>query len=199
MRATVDVNIAVEGDLDEVVLSRLLESIGIGVATVYGKRGKGSLRKNVSRYNQAARHSPWVVLADLNSDAECAPLLVDSWLSERHPNLQLRIAVRAVEAWLLADGNALARFLGVPQARIPAQPENEANPKAALISVARRSRRKTTREDIVPPPMSTARQGPAYTSRLIDFAMRYWNPKRAAARAPGLRRTMDSLSRWKPG
>lgn len=190
-------NIAVEGDLDETVLKRMLAFVGIDVAYVYGKRGKDHLRENIQRYNQAAQHVRWVILVDLNNDAECPPPFIASWLPTRNQNLQLRIAVRAVEAWLLAERDKMARFLAVSRERIPLYPENEDKPKRILINIARHSRSKTIRTDIVPTEESTAIQGPGYTTCLIEFALKYWDPDRAACNAPSLRRSINSLLRWK--
>jgi len=193
------VNIVVEGNLDEAVLKKLLASVGIEVAYVYGKRGKDHIRGNIKRYNQAATHERWVVLVDLNNDAECPPPFIASWLPTRNPNLQLRIAVRAVEAWLLAERNEMARFLSVSEKRLPINPEDEEKPKTTLINIARRSKSKAIRTDIVPKDGSTAIQGPGYTTCLIEFAMKYWNPERAASNAPSLRRSVNSLLQWKVG
>ena len=193
------VNIAVEGDLDEVVLRGVLTSVDITVDNVYGKRGKNYLKENIRRYNQAAQYGDWVILVDLNNDAECPPPFIDSWLARRNPNLQLRIAVRAIESWLLADRKEIARFLRIPIQKVPILPENEANPKQSVINIARISKNKNLREDIVPPAKSTASQGPGYTSRLIEFTMNYWDPRRAALYAPSLKRSINSLSRWRIG
>jgi len=197
MTNRLSVNIAVEGDLDEAVLKKVLTSVGIEVANVYGKRGKHNLKENVTRYNQAAHYGRWVVLVDLNNDAECPPPFIASWLPTRNPNLQLRIAVRAVEAWLLAERDEMARFLAVAEKRIPLLPENEEKPKTTLINVARHSRSRTTRTDIVPKDGSTAIQGPGYTTCLIEFVMKYWNPERAASNAPSLKRSLNTLFQWK--
>jgi hypothetical protein len=32
---------------------------------------------------------------------------------------------------------------------------------------------------------------------LIEFASKHWNPERAAANSPSLKRSLDSLLRWK--
>jgi len=190
-------NIAVEGHLDEAVLTKILSSVGIDVLRAYGKRGKNYLRAKARGYNAAARYGGWVLLVDLNEEAECAPPLVLGWLPERSPNLQLRVVVHAIEAWLLADTEAIARFLKVPTAKIPHNPEEEIKPKVTLINIARQSRDRTIREDIAPRPDSDRREGPGYTSRLIEFALQRWNPERAAAKSPSLRRSLASLSRWK--
>jgi hypothetical protein len=191
------VNIAVEGDLDEAVLKKLLVSIKIEVGNVYGKHGKDALKQNVRRYNQAAQFGRWVILVDLNSDAECAPPFLDSWLPARNQNLQLRVAVRTVEAWLLADRDRMARFLSVPKYRIPLNPEEEEKPKLTMINIARQSRSETIRTDITPTRGSTARQGPGYTTRMIEFAVRYWSPEEAALNAPSLKRSINTLSQWR--
>lgn len=184
MPETVSANIAVEGDLDEVVLRKILDLLNLQVEHAYGKKGKDNLRLNISRYNKAAIITKWVVLVDLNQEAECPPPFVSSWLPHKNPNLQLRVAVRAIEAWLLADRNEIARFLKVKLSKIPQFPENETNPKMTLINIARHSRSKKIREDMVPKAHRSARQGPGYTSRLIEFSALFWDPRRAAQNAP---------------
>ena len=72
---------AVEGTVDEAVLRRLVEHVGVTIGPVYGKKGKELLRQRIGNYNQAARFSPWVVLVDLDQEADCAPPLKVAWLS----------------------------------------------------------------------------------------------------------------------
>jgi hypothetical protein len=192
----IGVNIAVEGDLDEMVLRKILGFLNIQVENVYGKKGKDNLRLNIGRFNKAAAIGKWVILIDLNQEAGCPPPIVSSWLPYRNSNLQLRVAVRAIESWLLADKSEIARFLKVSIARIPQFPENEINPKVTLINIARHSRSRNIREDIVPKIYSTAGQGPGYTSRLIEFSTLFWDPRRAAQNAPSLEKSLNSLLAW---
>lgn len=91
----------VEGVVDEAVLRRLVELVGARLSAVYGKRGKHHLQQKLNGCNQAARYSHWMVLVDLNHDAECAPLLRDFWLPKPAPNMYFRVPVRAIEAWLM--------------------------------------------------------------------------------------------------
>jgi hypothetical protein len=79
--------------------------------------------------NRAARFSPWIVLVDLDLDAECAPPLRKSWLSKPSHYMCFRIAVRAIEAWLMADRERFARFLSIDIARIPRDVEAVKHPK----------------------------------------------------------------------
>lgn len=104
---------AVEGMVDEAVLTRLVDEAGGQVGPIYGKNGKSHLRRVLGGYNNAARFSPWLVLVDFDQDAECAPPLVAAWLPAPAPMMRLRVALRAIEAWLLADRERLAGFLRV--------------------------------------------------------------------------------------
>jgi len=174
---TFPVNVLIEGITDEAVVRRILEYVGLTCGTVYGKSGKGPLLQRLPNYNQAARFVPWLVVVDLDQDAECAPPFVQSVLLNPAGGMQLRVAVRAVEAWLLADAERLADFLGIRAAKIPPNPDAEPDPKTTLVNLARRSRRRAIREDIVPREGSGSRVGPGYAGRLIEFVM-------TAGRAP---------------
>jgi hypothetical protein len=76
------ISAAVEGDLDDAVLRRLVEYIGAIPGAVYGRHGKAHLRQRLTGYNQAARLAPWVVLVDLDHDADCAPPFRSAWLPQ---------------------------------------------------------------------------------------------------------------------
>ncbi len=111
-----------------------------------------------------------------------------------------RVAVHAVEAWLLADTERMAAFLGIPTERMPLNPDTVLDPKASLIDLARQSRRKVIRGDIVPREGSGSRVGPGYAGRLIEFVTateRSWRPDVAAERSDSLRRCMESLQTLK--
>jgi len=205
---TFPVNVLVEGITDEVVVRCLFEHAGLACGTVYGKRGKALLLERLPNYNQAARFTPWLVVVDLDQDAECAPPFVQSILlnpangmplafqNSHSDGTLLRVAVRAIEAWLLADAERLADFLGIRAARIPPNPDAESDPKSTLINLARKSRRRTIRKDIVPREGSGSRVGPGYMGRLIEFVMAAehpWRPDVAAQRSDSLRRCLESL------
>ena len=179
--------------MDEAVLQRLVEHAGGQTGTVYGRKGKSYLRQRIGGFNQAARHSPWVVLVDLDGDADCAPALCSEWLPDPAPHLCFRIAIREVEAWLLADGATVARFLSVAKSRIPGSPEGLPKPKQFMVNLGRRSRRRAIREDMVPRPGSGRVVGPAYTSRLVEFASTTWRPEVAAERSDSLKRAIRCI------
>ena len=189
------IDAAVEGVTDEAVVERLIDHAGGQVGTVYGRSGKDRLRKKISGYNNAARHAPWFVLVDLDHEKDCAPALREAWLPEPAPCLCFRVAVHEVEAWLLADCETLAGYLGVPVKHMPTHPERLTDPKGALVALARHSRRKDIRDAMVPRAGSGRRVGQGYTGRIIDYATTAWRPDIAARSAESLRRALSCLQR----
>jgi hypothetical protein len=187
---------AVEGIVDEAVLRRLVQHMGAKPGSVYGKNGKTHLQQRLAGYNQAARFSPWLVLVDLDHDADCAPPFRLAWLPNPAPYLCFRVAVREVEAWLLADQERLSTFLSITASRVPREPEAELDPKRAMVDLAKQARRREIREDMVPRPGSGRTVGPAYASRLIEFVSHPtagWRPDVAAKRSDSLRRCLACL------
>ena len=80
--SSIPVNLAVEDELSEFVLKRLLADAerGYAVGITYGRSGFGYLRKTISGWNRAARGVPFAVLTDLD-DADCDPSLMKNWRS----------------------------------------------------------------------------------------------------------------------
>lgn len=193
---------AVEGLVDEAVAKRLIIEAGGSPGPIYGKNGKPLLRNRIAGYNNAANHAPWMVLVDLDHEADCAPDLCSEWLPTPAPRLCFRVAVREIESWLLSDRERLARFLSVPLARIPNAPETIDDPKQEMVRLAAGSRSRQIREDMVPRPGSGRSIGPAYTSRLIEFvttAQNRWRLGAAQANSDSLQRAMVCLKRLVEG
>jgi len=187
---------AVEGMVDEAVLRRLMQEMGAMAGPIYGKNGKSFLLQKVNAYNQAARFAPWVILIDLDHDDDCAPPFRKSCLPDPAPYMSFRVAVREIEAWLLSDRERLAKFLSIGVSRIPHNPEALDSPKSTMVEIARHSRRRDVRENMIPRAGSGRRIGPAYTSLLIEFARDSksgWRPHVAAKSSDSLNRCMRRL------
>ena len=75
------------------------------VGNVFGRNGKSDLLRRLPNYNQAARSrfTPWFVLRDLDNDAICASQAIQKWLPQPSEGMRLRVAVHAIEAWMMAD------------------------------------------------------------------------------------------------
>jgi hypothetical protein len=187
---------AVEGDLDESLLRRILDYVGISLGAVHGRKGKRFLLQSIDGYNHAARHAPWVVLVDFDRDCGCPPPCIEKWLARPSAQMCLRVAVRAIEAWLLADRERLAELLGVRLTWLPANPDRVDNPKTELVNLARRSSRRGVRNDLVPREGSGRAVGPLYTARMIQFVedeTAGWRPNEAARVSDSLARSVNRL------
>jgi hypothetical protein len=197
----IPVSLAVEGPLDEQVLRQLLRQSGKPFApgVCYGKRGKDNLRANMARFNHAAAHVPFIILTDLDHE-DCPPGLISRWLPQgRNSNLLLRVAVREVESWLLADRKRFAEFLGVAVTKLPHQPDDCDDPKLLLMNLARRSNQRDIREDLVPAPGSTSKVGRNYVGQLTGFVTTNWrvdDATRLCSRS--LDRAMRALEKFSP-
>ena len=95
----------------------------------------------------------------------------------------------------MADKQTLARYLSVKTDNVPAEPERLKHPKDAMVNLARGSRSRGIRSDIVPRENSGRRVGPAYASRLIEYVQERWRPDVAAEHAESLRRALNCLQK----
>jgi len=192
-RRVVTISAAVEGIIDEAITRKLIVHAGGVPGPVYGKNGKPALRQRIAGYNNAARHAPWLVLVDLDRDEPCAPPLRQAWLPDLASGLCFRVAVRTVEAWLMADSEEMARFLMVARGKVPSAPETLEDPKRTLVALARGSRRREIREGMVPRAGSGRPIGPLYTSKVLEYVEHRWRPDVAAERAQSLARAIARL------
>lgn len=188
----VPVTLAGEGYVDVLVLERLADELALPHGTQYDCGGKPALRRRLPGFNAAAARSPWVVLADLDQEP-CAAEHVHELLPQPERFMVLRLAVRAVEAWLMADAEALAVWLRVTPARVPGAPDQLVHAKQALVDIARSSGSSALRQDIVPRAGSGRTVGPAYSSRIAQFVTDHWDPQRAAGSSDSLRRAMARI------
>ena len=199
--SAIPVKLAVEDQLSEAILHAILDQLGgYAVGAVHSRGGYGYLKKSIQAWNRAAAHGPWIVLTDLDK-APCPLALIADWLgSPPHPNLLFRVAVREVESWVIADRPGFANFLQVSEKLLPEHPDETADPKAALIEAARKSRSRDLRVRIVPKNGSTATIGPEYNACLCEFVGRHWRAGYAAKHSPSLRRALDRLRAftWPP-
>jgi hypothetical protein len=202
--------IAVEDDLSDAVARKLLHHVrrGFEVKARYPlpalphlrpePSGHGYLRANLRAFNGAAAQTPHLLLTDLDI-AACAPELIQQWQgTSLHPNFLLRIAVREVEAWLVADAANMADFLGVAPNHIPANAETVANPKEEIVRLAGLSTDAEIQQSLVPRPGSTAKTGRLFNRSLVGYVRDLWDIDAAAANADSLARALRALRSFKP-
>ncbi len=202
--------IAVEDDLSDAVLRRLLHHVrrGFQVRARYPlptlphlkpqPSGYGYLKAHVGAFNLAAAGTPHLLLTDLDV-AVCAPKLIQEWIGGAlHPNFVLRVAVREVEAWLLADLDNMAAFLNLAPKDLPANVETVARPKVEIVRLAALSPDDEVRDNLVPRPGSTATTGRLFTRSLIGYVRDRWDVDAAAGNADSLDRALKALRSFKP-
>lgn len=156
-------------------------------------RGYGRMKKDIQKYIAASYVLPHIVLTDLDV-FECPPALIADWkLHSVKGRLIFRIAVREVEAWLLADRSGFAEFLGLPPTKIPTVPDSLVDPKQTLVNLARRIKRRRLAEELIPPAGSTSSIGPFYNDRLSEFITSKWNVQSASERSPSLAKALSRI------
>lgn len=158
-------------------------------------KGVTNLVNSLARYcEQAARVQPIVCVAD--SDGKCPIELIDTWLPKRKPKrLILRLAVTEAESWLLADHEGFSAAFEVTASALPRHPDEVGDPKATLLKVARRSRIRGVREEVVSQ-FDHNRRGTGYNQHLRAFVEKRWSARRAAERSPSLARAIRRLGSW---
>ena len=188
-------SLATEGLDDEAIARKICSSLSVPVAYSYPAGGKSRLDPKISGYNQAALLSPWLVLRDLDNDSPCPSGLCNTLLENKSPMLLLRIPIRSIESWLIADPVSLAPFLGISQSIIPPTPDELDSPKTSLVNLARRSRNRTILQTMIPQEGTSVAVGPGYTGKLIEYSTNYWDPIRASSGSPSLEKCLNAIRR----
>jgi|WetSurMetagenome_2_1015567.scaffolds.fasta_scaffold143412_2 hypothetical protein len=192
------IDIVFEDQLSEAVLCRLLEYSHQKIVIHQKIPGNGCdyIKRRIPAYLAASRIIPFVILLDSDKE-DCAKRMLDELvpIERRHDGFLLRIAVREVESWLLADHHGFGKFLGISPALIERQPDTLDKTKEYLIDLARRSRKRDILEGIVPQFGTSAKQGPRYNQVLQPFVRNIWNIPSAAKRSESLRRSLDAIKK----
>lgn len=200
MTDPIPINVGFEDSLTESVMLKVLRTIPTtyAVRTVYNRGGYGYLRRMANAFITAARSAPFLIATDLDN-YPCPSGLISDWLFRpRHHNFLIRIAVREAEAWILADREGFARFLGIGVTKVPGNVESLQDPKAELIRLARQSRSRSLQEDICPRAGSTSKVGPNYNSRLGAFVNADWDASVARMNSRSLDGAIRCLVTFRP-
>lgn len=194
----IEVLYAVEGRGDEPVAEKLIRSAGCQPRLAFQAGGKSKLDPKLPGFDKSAPHLCWFVLRDLDHDDRdrCIPTVLQDLLKgPAAPRLALRLAVRAAEAWLLADRQAVAEYFKVALHHVSDYPDDLADPKLELVNLCRASRSRGVRDAMVPRQGSKRSVGPEYTSTIRAFAEESWDPHRAKLVSPSLRRAVECVQR----
>jgi hypothetical protein len=188
------IKVAVEGDTDVPFVTQLCNASGFDeILAIIDANGKDEIDARIDGFAKAGHYSPHLIVRDLDQDAECAATWVAAHVGKSGgPFFSLRIAVRAVEAWFLADRDNAAASLRLRIELIPNFPEAEADPKLTLVNLARRSGSARVRSAIVPAVGMSRKTGPGYAGWLQSAAAN-WSFTRARSNSPSLERAHRAL------
>ncbi len=192
-------NIAVEDELSALAIKKLIACFDekFNIQHVYSNNGFGYLKSNIRGFNEAAKYLSFFILTDLDR-YECPPTLIEDWVNfELNQNMIFRIAVREIEAWLLADTKGLSKFFRVSESNFPFNPESISDPKNTIIQLAGKSKLRRIREDIIPigPGASI---GPNYNGCLGEFVLSQWSIKNAMRKSKSLEKAYIKLDEFYP-
>ncbi|WP_177307455.1 DUF4276 family protein [Pseudoduganella namucuonensis] len=187
--------LAVEDELSEQIGLRLVAEVRLQIDLVLRKGGNGYLKSKFISFCEMAHQTPVLLITDLDSIPTVEKLKVE-WLNKTKPpnSLLFHVAVREVESWLLADHRGMKKMMGKNVNKFPAAPDDLADPKAHLLSLAASAAR-DVRDDLIAERGSMATQGLGYNKRLSTFVRQIWDPEAAEDRSPSLRLLRQDLVR----
>ena len=187
--------LATEDELSEAIGLRLIAESPFHEADVLPLRrnGSGYLKSKVESWRQLAGQQVVLLLTDLDQ-IDCPVALRNEWLGTRPvpDRLLLRIAVREIESWVLADHDAMRKLIG-DRGKLPPAPDELGDPKAFLLNMVRKYAPRDVKQDLLAERGAMASQGLGYNRRLVAWGKSDWSPDRAAARSPSLLRARQAL------
>lgn len=179
-----------EDELSEAMGKRLLKEAGYDLepSPLLRRNGFGYLRSKMDSWCEMAARKPVVLLTDLDMTA-CPMALREDWMgAHKTPdNLVLRIVVREIESWVLADHDAIRTLIG-NRGTLPPHPDVLPDPKQYLLRLIAKQAPRHIREDLVAEKGAIASQGIGYNARLCEWVRTVWCPERAALRSKSLHR-----------
>lgn len=187
--------IASEDRLIQAIIKRILKDLGFNMAdlTPICAGGGSKLRAKVPSLVRSARGGVSVIMCTDLDFTSCLVRMRDEWFPKGIPsNMVFSIAIREADAWILADPG-ISGYLASP-ASVPESPENVQDPKSALIEIAKRSRKREIRDEMVIKKGALAKVGPGYNDLLESFVKSHWNVGLASRKSKSLKRLIDRIS-----
>jgi len=191
-----DIHIAVEDELSQAVLTKTVNKTrkDLSVSQILRKNGFGYLKKNIVAFNLFSANFPIIVLTDLDTKP-CPSALIKSWIQYPiSPNMLLRVAVRSIESWVLADRKSFSSYFETPITSIPLDTDDIYKPKLHLLNVITKSKNKEAKLAILPGKKSNALVGELYNDSLCKFVVSKWNPIEASKSSDSLKRAIAAIA-----
>lgn len=196
-----------EDPVTRAVIKRLLTTYAPTLKIIQTLPARGSeIKSKIPNFNQLSQSNPVLLLTDLDTE-DCAPALKKKLLEgiEQHTDFVLNIAVDEAEAWLMADRDNFASFLGVNITDMPLSSQQKQGGSKALSEMrlpikasyylthvlAPQSSKKEIREQIAVTGKSC--KGKEYNSALLPFIHQQWDIAAALGNSDSLKRMVDRI------
>ncbi|RIJ31125.1 hypothetical protein [Henriciella algicola] len=186
-----------EDILLEQAARRIIASIApnVFVGSTMGNKGYNYFAKSLPSIKRSLNGIKFVVFLDGDKLGQLCPIQqIHQWFGDPvPPNLCLRFAIHEVETWLICDRTNLANFLSVSPNVVPDLDDSVPDTKEVLLGVARKSRDRGVRDDMLPAANHSSAIGPAYNSRLTEFIQDHWDINEARGKSESLDRACRAL------
>ncbi|HIJ94933.1 MAG TPA: hypothetical protein HPP94_04200 [Desulfuromonadales bacterium] len=96
----------------------------------------------------------------------------------------------------LADRSQFAGWLGIEETEVPVNPETSRDPKADLLNLAKKSRKRELKEGLLPNKGAPSPIGLEYNDLLCNFVKSEWRLDEAVKIAPSLARAIQRLQEF---
>jgi len=195
------ISLLAEGHLEIAAATRVLKFCGHEIGTVFGTKGCNYIKEKAAVFNNyATSQTGMLVLTDFRDSGEdCILTALNEYVYKKYPfpsdTYLFCFSIYELESWLLADNSGFAKFMNVAVSNIPLDPESDNDPKKTIVNIARKSKTRSIREGVAPPPGHRAKVGPEYFSLMSEFIMYHWNIENAIKRAPSLEWCVNKLKK----
>lgn len=202
-----DVFIVGEDPVSRAITKRIIKDYAPSLNIVNFIPARGSdIKRKMCQINKVAINFPVILLSDLDTDP-CAPVSKKILLKDietKSPNLVVNIAVDEAEAWLFADREGFANYLGVPIEKMPQSSRQCFQGSKPIIEIELEmkaswylthylivsSTKKVLKEQLY----SNSRcKGKEYNPAIIPFIENIWNIESARLNSDSLNRMINRV------
>ncbi len=206
-----DVYIAGEDEATKAVIIRLLKDYAPNLHVLRDLPARGSqVKAKIGNFNSLAKSYPVILLTDLDNEP-CGPIgktnLLGGLIQEK--DFLINIAVDEVEAWLMADRDAFARYFGIPLGQMPVSVPQKMSGHKALPEIyvplksswffthnlMHCSTNAEKKAQVAVSPKDKNCKGKEYNTAVVPFIQDVWNPEVARLASDSLNRMIVRLGK----
>ncbi|MBF2755024.1 MAG: hypothetical protein ISN29_07170 [Gammaproteobacteria bacterium AqS3] len=194
------VRLFVEDALTRIVIEKILQQTDRNYSVVgFTYLSKYSTHSKTADLNRTLKGNRlYLVVANQSASDHCPAGAIEDLGAPLSPNLLYRFAVMEIESWIMADRENFADYFSVDIRSVPQLPDEVPKPREEIVAIARKSRSKSIRDDLIPRHSSiSAKIGPNYGGVLSDFVKQRWNVSNAQKHSPSLKRTCQRLQTFR--